>query len=196
MIPPRIRISLALLILTFALSGVAFAQGGSWVTKAPMPTARWSLGVGVVNGILYAVGGIDSASTDTSAVEAYDPVSNTWSTKAPMPTARHSFGVGVVNGILYAVGGSSFINPYLSTVEAYDPASNTWATKAPMPMVQEGHAVGVVNGILYAVGGQVGTYSSTLQAYDPGVTHGQRRRRCRRRVMSQPLGWWMASSMS
>src|SRR5437763_1271644 len=29
----------------------------TWTTKAPMPTPRMNLGVGIINGILYAVGG-------------------------------------------------------------------------------------------------------------------------------------------
>ena len=65
-----------------------------------MPTPRTEFAIGVVNGILYAVGG-DSA----GSVVAYDPAANSWTTKAPMPTPRGALSVGVVNGILYAVGG-------------------------------------------------------------------------------------------
>jgi hypothetical protein len=80
-----------------------------------MPTARTNFGVGVVNGALYAVGGVNTSSV-LATVEAYDPISNTWTPKAPMPTARTYLGVGVVNGVLYAVGGG-----ILATVEAYIP---------------------------------------------------------------------------
>ena len=85
---------------------------GCWGRLAPMPTARWDLAVGVVNGVLYAVGGT-GGSGSTGAVEAYDPVTNGWTTKARMPTPRTELGVGVVNGVLYAVGGD-----YIGTVEA------------------------------------------------------------------------------
>ena len=150
----------------------ASGQNGTWTAKAPMPTARVFMGVGVVNENIYAVGGMNipsSSGTDFSAVEAYDPVSNTWSTKAPMLTPRHSMGVAVINGVLFAVGGFSFAcNCDLSTLEAYDPASNTWSTKAPMPTARDSFAVGVVNGVLYAVGGSLnGAYLSTVEAYDP-----------------------------
>jgi hypothetical protein len=37
--------------------GQVFGQGGRWTVKAPIPTPRDGLAVGVVNGILYAVGG-------------------------------------------------------------------------------------------------------------------------------------------
>src|SRR5439155_16652468 len=89
----------------------------TWTPKAPMPTARAFLAVGVVNGIIYAVGGWSGAT-----VEAYDPTTDTWTTKASMPTARGGLAVGVVNGILYATGGSG--DPTAgTTVEAYDPAT-------------------------------------------------------------------------
>ena len=60
---------------------------GVWTTKAPMPTPRTGLAAGVVNGILYAVGGNDGVSF-LGTVEAYDPATNTWTTKASMPTVR------------------------------------------------------------------------------------------------------------
>src|SRR5438477_489784 len=149
----------------------AFSQSGAWSTKAPMPTARQVMGVGVVNGKVYAVGGtnsVTSSGTDFSVVEAYDPVSNTWSTKAPIPTARHTLGAGVVNEMLYAVGGHNGAN-VVSTVEAYDPESDSWTEVAPMPTARI-PGVGVVNGVLYAVGGydySAHTALSTNEAFTP-----------------------------
>ena len=84
---------------------------------AAMPTAR-NPAVGVVNGIVYAVGGW-GASNYLATVEAYDPATNTWTTKASMPTPRFGLAVGVVNGILYAVGG--YVANSLATLEVYQP---------------------------------------------------------------------------
>ena len=150
----------------FAAGGQALAQG-TWTTKAPMPTARAALGVGVVNNILYAVGGNDGVSA-LAAVEAYDPATNTWSTKASMPTARQELSVGVVNGILYALEGANAPgNSTIAAVEAYDPATDTWSTKAFPPIASFLQGVGVVNSTLYAVGGGNGaTCFAANQAYD------------------------------
>jgi len=41
----------------------------SWTARGPMPTPRALFGVGVVNGIVYVVGGGGGLTT----VEAYDP---------------------------------------------------------------------------------------------------------------------------
>lgn len=62
------------------------------------------LGVAVLNGMIYAVGGFDGA-TGLSSAESYDPKANTWTLIESMSTRRSSVGVGVVNSQLYAVGG-------------------------------------------------------------------------------------------
>jgi hypothetical protein len=89
--------------------------------------------VGVVGGVLYAVGGNNGDNSGLTTVEAYDPTSDTWTSKASMPTSRYALGVAVVNGILYAVGGHNTNIGSLATVEAYDPVSDTWTSKASMP---------------------------------------------------------------
>jgi hypothetical protein len=144
-------------------TATAVVPSNPWTAQASMPTARWLLAAGVVNGILYAVGGKNDGTLAT--VEAYDPATNTWTTKASMSTARWLHAAGVVNGILYAVGGNNGFDD-VATVEAYDPATNTWTTKAPMSNARRGLAAGVVDGTLYAVGG-VG--SGTVEAYDPAT---------------------------
>ena len=82
-------------------------------------TGRSELGVGVVNGILYAVGGATNTSV-VNTVEAYDLTKNTWTTTAPMPTVRRFLGIGVLNGFLYAIGGQ-YNSGDLGTNEAYQP---------------------------------------------------------------------------
>jgi hypothetical protein len=94
-----------------------------------MPTARYYLEIGVVNGILYAVGG-NNATGVLATVEAYDPTTNTWTTMAPMPTARAALGGDVVGGLLYAVGGYYGAGIGLATNEAFTPAPHLPTTTA------------------------------------------------------------------
>src|SRR2546422_996486 len=150
-----------------------------WSSKAPMPTGRQGMGVGVANGVLYAIGGFSIHYTATggysssesilATVEAYDPVANSWTTKAPMPTSRYGLAVDVVNGVLYAVGGIGGGNTLLGTVEAYDPSTNSWTTKVPVPTPRANLAAGVVNGVLYAVGGYSADHMETVGVYDPAA---------------------------
>ncbi len=80
----------------------------SWTTKAPMPTARREFGTGVINGVIYAVGGLQGpGSSGINTNEAYDPVANVWSTMSPMPTPRGDLGAAAFNGLLYAIGGNT-----------------------------------------------------------------------------------------
>jgi N-acetylneuraminic acid mutarotase len=142
--------------------------GDFWTTEAPLPTPRNYLAAGVVNGVLYAVGGSDNNGHPLGTVEAYDPVANNWTAKAPLPTPRAGLATGVVNGVLYAVGGVDQNNNALGAVEAYDPVANSWSAKAPLPTPRGYLAAGVVNGVLFAVGGsnQNGP-AGTVEAYDP-----------------------------
>ena len=154
------------------------AQFNRWKERSPMPTRHGYLASGVVNGILYAVGGQDDPAGTAvilNSVEAYDPLTDTWSSKTPMPTARRGAAIGVVGGILYTVGGE--LSPAGShnmsnVVEAYDPASDTWSTRAPMPTARDALSVVVIDDTLYAIGGYDGVaYLPTVEVYDPATDH-------------------------
>uniref|UniRef100_A0A8C4I7W6 Kelch-like family member 2 n=1 Tax=Dicentrarchus labrax TaxID=13489 RepID=A0A8C4I7W6_DICLA len=102
------------------------AKTDEWFHVLPMSTRRSSVGVGVVNGILYAVGGYDGATRQClSTVEAYNPKSNTWSYIAEMGTRRSGAGVCTVNNLLYVVGGDDG-SCNLASVEFYNPNSDKW----------------------------------------------------------------------
>jgi adhesin/invasin len=169
--------------VTFTATGV----GEFWTRLAYLPTPRYFLAAGALNGTLYALGGsTPQGSGNLSTVEAYSPATNAWGPRTSMPTPRSSLAVGVVNDVLYAVGGW---NPdptgttlTLATVEAYDPATDTWITKAPMPTPRAELAVAVANGILYAIGGAgeptpcdsepwrlCSHMLGTVEAYDPAT---------------------------
>ena len=111
--------------------------------------------VGVVNGILYVLGGGGDEGGVHESVLAYDPATNSWTEQGTDADARSGLSVGVVNGILYAVGGllRHTLSP-VGTVEAYNPAHQLLDDQGIDADAREfAPAVGVVNGILYAVGG-------------------------------------------
>jgi N-acetylneuraminic acid mutarotase len=170
------RTTLALTIVMVVSQIQLSAQQGTWVAKAPMPTARLAAAAASVNGTIYVIGGDTNwfGCGFTGVNEAYNPATDTWTTMAPMPTARAAFAAAVLNGIIYVVGGNEGCFPPSRVVEAYDPATNTWSTKAQFPDTGSGlgvtdSAVGVINGILYVAGGSNGLNGgfSNLYAYDP-----------------------------
>ena len=60
----------------------------TWVSEAAMPDARNHMGYAEINGIAYAIGGMHLYAQTTgndSAVDAYNPVTNTWTAVASLP---------------------------------------------------------------------------------------------------------------
>ena len=142
----------------------------SWTTKKPMPTARLSMAVSVVDGIIYVMGGQSGPGSWCNTVEAYDPVTDSWTKKASILTGRTHFSSAEVNGIIYAIGGGTTPSTILSTVEAYDPINDIWTTKMDMPTPRIDFGIGSVKGKIYVIGGNQGWAApglSTVEEYDP-----------------------------
>jgi N-acetylneuraminic acid mutarotase len=145
---------------------ITLAPVDQWNAAAPLPTARFGLGIDAVGGKLYAIGG-QNLSAYLATVEAYDPINNSWTSLTPMPTARSQVAVGVINGFVYIAGGAN--GGVLNTLERYDLATDTWVTKSSMPTARYLAAGGVLNGIFYVVGGRNGAALSIVEAYDPAT---------------------------
>lgn len=154
-------------------------DGGSWATKASMPTARWGLGAAVVDDKIYAIGGSTLQGSRPSAGgvvgknEQYDPTTNKWSSKASMPTPRSNFAIAVYENKIYCIGGTTN-GGYTAVNEVYDPLTNTWETKTSMLTTRGSLQANVVDNKIYLIGGFTSDNSSfgasTLsvnEVYDP-----------------------------
>jgi hypothetical protein len=162
--------------VTFAATAVV--PSNTWTTKASMPTARHDLGIGIIDGILYAVGGRNRApgspNVDLATVEAYDPAVNAWTTRASMLIERDGMGVAVLNGLLYAAAGDCPADVCADNdadyLDAYDPTTDSWTSRAPL--LGRRYQLGLValDGLLYAVGGRDSDGPVTrVEAYDPAT---------------------------
>ena len=138
-------------ILVFPASA-ADTVNGSWRTLSPMPTARGEFGVAVVNGKIYAIGGVSENGSPLNTVEQYNPQTDLWTSMTPMPTPRSGFATAVYNGKIYIIGGA-IGNGFVGNNEVYDPLSNTWETKTSMPTPRSDLSASVVNDKMYLVGG-------------------------------------------
>ncbi len=168
----KITLVLVVLVTAIVLTSAASARAATWTQKADMPTARWHLSTSVVDGKIYAIGGVGGS----NKVEEYDPATDTWTEKADMPTGRVFLATSLVDGKIYAIGGETFWRgTQLATVEEYDPATDTWTQKADMPTARAALATSVVDGKIYAIGGhrglpgQPGLQVSTVEKYDPAT---------------------------
>lgn len=154
----------ALLMLAVAGTLSVYAAEDSWVPKVSMHEARSGLGVAVVNGKIYAIGGANNNGF-LATNEEYDPTTDTWTSKAPMPTARSAFGIAVYQNKIYCIGGYADGFSATGVNEVYDPITDTWEIRAPMPTPSLNLQANIVNGKIYLIGGSP---NGTLnQVYDP-----------------------------
>jgi hypothetical protein len=107
---------------------------------------------GVVNGKFYVVGG-RGASNSATALEVYNPSSNTWSPLAPMPTGRSGIAAAVVNNELWVFGGEDLDGGLFGNVEVYNPVSNSWRQDPNMPSPRHGIWASVIGNKVYMPGG-------------------------------------------
>jgi N-acetylneuraminic acid mutarotase len=175
------RIALALLLIlslflpAFSLPLVSAAED-SWTTLEPMPTARSGLGVAVVDGKIYAMGGYVN-SRFSNLNEMYDPKTDTWITRTQMPKPRSDFGIAVYQNKIFIFGGFGYIYGsvpgFIETTDVYDPETDTWDTRASIPTPREDLCANVVDNKIYLIGGNVyvgATWPSLCnknEVYDP-----------------------------
>jgi N-acetylneuraminic acid mutarotase len=120
----------------------------SWNTKTPMNHTRYGFSATVVDGQIYAIGGLyytfgNSSIGENPSVqyarfldtnERYDPKTDTWTTLAPMPTPRGFCAVAAYQGKIYCISGVNYeVGAKADVVEVYDPVTNSWNTKASPP---------------------------------------------------------------
>ncbi len=167
-----LTLALAVLLAACICNVPASASENAWTTKAPMQVARASLGAAVVEGKIYAIGGVvdpPSLVKCTNINEQYDPAADKWVFKASMPTPRASFATAVVDNKIYCIGGTTGTKDGIyaasGVVEVYDTATDTWATKSDMPTPRVGVTASVVDGKIYLIGGN----SNATEAYDPAT---------------------------
>jgi N-acetylneuraminic acid mutarotase len=130
-------------------------DGTSWRDAAKIPVPGDHLAVTADSRYLYAVGGRKfTASSNTDAVQRYDPQASRWTILTPTPQPVGGAGVTVVKGQLIVVGGEKPTS-VSGTVQALDLSAST-ATWTTLPSLDPGrHGLGVtaIGNTLYAVGG-------------------------------------------
>ena len=148
---------------------VTISTPGTWQIGPSLPILTSEVSTGLINGVLYLVGG-GSSSTLANTL-AYDLSTGLWrSDLAPRQYLGDHHGAEVINGKLYLFGG---LNVYGSDVAAgkvqiYNPVTNSWSLGASMPWAAGSVSTAYINGKVYAAGGIVGTVTvNTAAVYDP-----------------------------
>jgi hypothetical protein len=144
-------------------------ETGTWTVLAPLPTPRAYLTVvGGTDGLVYAIGGVDSTGKSVNTVEIYNPTLGSWSTGPSLLTARsHAAADLIYNDIIMVAGGQDVNGTVLNTTEDYFLSLKAWVAGASMtaPRADFGLALGG-DGYVHAFGGRSTTSSlRTIEAF-------------------------------
>ncbi|KAK3577962.1 hypothetical protein CHS0354_020801 [Potamilus streckersoni] len=127
---------------------------GRWTIAEAMSTMRSRVGVAVLNGKLYAIGGYDGMER-LSTVEVFEQDSRRWRKVTSMNCKRSALGAVGLNKKLYVLGGYDGVAS-LRSVEVYDPETNVWTILSSMLKHRSAAGVTVLDGEIFACGGHDG----------------------------------------
>ncbi|MBK7832987.1 MAG: hypothetical protein IPJ56_11730 [Gemmatimonadetes bacterium] len=98
-------------------------------------------------------------SYSNSAIDVYDPVTDSWSDGGRIPTARDLPAVAIDGTKLYVVGGyvpCPVQCRYIGDVEMLDVSAGTWTRLAPLKIARAVPGLAVLGNRVYVVSGTVG----------------------------------------
>jgi Bacterial Ig-like domain (group 3)/Kelch motif len=129
--------------------------GDTWSSGTPMSVPRSELGAVLLNGKVYAIGGVTNSGVTTNTVEIYYPITDTWKMGPPLPAGRASMAVGVRQGKIYVASGTDdwSVGSPTNTAFVFDPGTGMWSTVHVLPTSRTACRAAVVNDIIYVIGG-------------------------------------------
>ena len=130
----------------------------SWVSLPMMPHPRSHHGAAVCGGILYIMGGANSA-----PMCCFNPKQNKWSS---LGTTFKLKGCSVTcfQEELYLIGGEGS----WQDVQIYNPIYDKWRSRASMKTRRAGHTSVVLQECIYAIAGHDGTVcQNSVECYNP-----------------------------
>ena len=86
---------------------------------AKMPTARSEMSAGVIDGRIYIAGGWGNGFAQSTALEIYDPATDSWMNGADLPFHLNHHATAVYDNDLYIFGPDA-------VALRYDPATESW----------------------------------------------------------------------
>jgi N-acetylneuraminic acid mutarotase len=145
----------------------------TWSNAPFLPRGANHVGVAVVGGKLYAIGGFIEQNRKPDAL-CFVLDGEGWRPIAPLPKPFAAIGCTEAGGMLHAIGGAiGDTFPTKRSVDwhlVYDPRIDQWSTRAPMPTGRDHTGVLTANGLIQVVGGRVDSFhtnSNLHHAYDP-----------------------------
>jgi N-acetylneuraminic acid mutarotase len=150
-------------------------QNDRWLNAKPLPLGANHVGVTVLDGKLYAIGGFTEQNRKPhQQCFVYDPGQDDWRTLAPLPQACGSVACVALDGVLHGIGGAvgdSFASKRsINTHWVYEPQTDRWSARAPLPTARDHVAALPHAGLIHVIGGRVDSFltnSNLHHVYDP-----------------------------
>jgi len=134
----------------------------TWETLNSMSAARQGLASSVLNGKLYAIGGVN-----LKTVEIYDPLTESWSAGVALPSEVNTGTAITVDDKIYLIGGRNASYQNINQVLCFDPSTNQWQAKANMPTTRYAAKLVWFENRIWAIGGSDGRPSNQVKSYNP-----------------------------
>jgi hypothetical protein len=150
--------------------GPAEAEAAPWTFAQAMSQRRSYVAAALVNGQIYAAGGMVGETGRFLAVfQRYDPRADTWTTLRRLPEPVRAGAGAALGGKVYVIGGQVPEGDGRQ-VYAYDVAAGRWEERAPLPEPRFNVAAVTLDGRIYAIGGFGGeTEHADVFVYDPAA---------------------------
>lgn len=153
------------------------AAADRWTTAAALPRGGNHVGVAVLDGRLFAVGGfVEQNRRPHDECFVYDIGAGRWERIAPLPAACGSVACVAINGLVHGIGGAiGDTFPTKKSVDwhlAYDPRADRWARRAPLPTGRDHVGALAVDKLIHVIGGRVDSFltnSNLHHVYDPAA---------------------------
>ena len=130
----------------------------TWMSLPMMPCPRSCHGAAVCSGLLYVVGGNESA-----PVCCFNPKQNKWST-LDITLDKKDCSVTAFNEELYVIGGENSWRD----VQIYNPTFDEWRQEASMETARAGHNAVVLEEHIYVIAGHNGEdCQNSVECYNP-----------------------------
>jgi N-acetylneuraminic acid mutarotase len=134
-----------------------------WLSAAALPRGANHVGVAVLNGKVYAIGGFTGQNhTPHDECFVFDPAADSWRKIASLPRPCGAIALVAVAGRVHAIGGAigeGFANRVsVNWHIAYDPAADKWEQRAPFYTPRDHTGVVAIGNRVHLIGGRVDTF--------------------------------------
>jgi N-acetylneuraminic acid mutarotase len=159
-------------------------QRDAWVEAAALPKGANHVGVAVLDGMLYAIGGfVEQNRRPHRECFVFDLKAGTWRAIAPLPRACGSVACVALNGRVHGIGGAigdtSETKKSVDWHVVYDPKADKWETRAPLQLGRDHTGTLVAGSLIHVIGGRVDSFltnSNLHHVYDSAKDAWQPRR--------------------